>query len=396
MVKFSRGYYAKLAKSGVIFTSQFIPSSNDNFQDYIDYMDRKEAVTNKDLKSYSGYNEYMDNPYKTTGIFTNDYSFISKEQKEDIKNIFDISQKNGSVLWQDVYSFDNRWLEEHGIYDNKKNILDEEKLKEAVRRSLSYSFKKMDMTESGFWCGNIHYNTKHIHIHIAICEPSPTRTRGKRTQKTLDTMKSKFANYLLDYSKEYSHINNLIRESIVKDSKNIDLKKDRVVKKHIKNIIDNLPSDSRHWHYNYNTMKDSKVHLNKLIDYYLEEYKPKEYKELLTELNKQKERLKRTYGVGKRAKYKDYKTNKIKELYTRIGNTILKEIKEDLKREKELEKRKVAFNNEVKSLKSSIKYTNIKVNKSFNEINKLMSNEIENLKNQSYYQQIQNEISYER
>ena len=396
MVKFSRGYYAKLAKSGVIFTSKFVPSSNDNFQDYIDYIARKEAVTNKDLKSYSGYNEYMDNPYKTTGIFTNDYSFISKEQKEDIKNIFDISQKNGSVLWQDVYSFDNRWLEEHGIYDKEKNILDEEKLKEAVRRSVKYSFKKMDMEESGFWCGNIHYNTKHIHIHVAICEPNPTRARGKRTQKTLDTMKSKFANYLLDYSKEYSHINNLIRESIVKDSKNIELKKDKVVKKHIKNIIDNLPSDSRHWHYNYNTMKDSKVHLNKLIDYYLEEYKPKEYKELLSELDKQKERLKRTYGVGKRSKYKDYKTNKIKELYTLMGNTILKEIKEDLKREKELEKRKVAFNNEVKSLKSNIKYTNIKVNKSFNEINKLMSNEIENLKNQSYYQQIQNEISYER
>ena len=45
------------------------------------------------------------------------------------------------VMWQTVISFDNRWLEQNGIYDSQKQILDEQKLKEVTRLAVNRLLK---------------------------------------------------------------------------------------------------------------------------------------------------------------------------------------------------------------------------------------------------------------
>ena len=373
----------------IVFKSKFITHSSKEFKSYIDYINREDAVRNNSFSRYSLYNDYMGNPQKTTSIFTRFSSKLSEKEKIDLKNNFAKAQNNGSIMWQEVYSFDNNFLKRQGLYDPITNSLDEEKIKEAIRKSIDYSLEKTNIKDSAIWSGAIHYNTDNIHIHVAICEPNPTQNRGKRTQKTLDDMKSKFINHLLDFDNEYKEINNLLRENLAYSNKKSLLMKDIEMKKILNEIVKNLPSDKRHWHYNYNTMSDARVYLDKLTDYYIKKYKSKEYKELIDKLNKHEKELEIIYGKGQEGKhldkFKDYKDNKIKELYTRMGNKTLSEIKE-------IYNEKYSIKNNSKVYKSNSIYIS---KKDINKISKALGNELDNIKNQNIYERLQREIEYE-
>ncbi|WP_257130873.1 relaxase MobL, partial [Bacillus thuringiensis] len=75
----------------------------------------------------------MGNEEKTSSLFTKEEDVVSLDGKNRLKEAFKKAQKNKSVLWQDVISFDNEWLEKHGIYDSKSKMLDEEILKDVTR-----------------------------------------------------------------------------------------------------------------------------------------------------------------------------------------------------------------------------------------------------------------------
>lgn len=365
---------------GVVVISKFLISSNKKFKKYINYMGRDEAIRNEYFNRYSIYEDYMGNPEKTTGLFDSNSNCMSKEEKEYAQKLFEQAQKNGSVMWQDVFSFDNKWLEEQGIYDPITGSLDENKIKNAVRKAIDYSLEKKDMKDTAIWNGAIHYNTDNIHIHVAICEPNPKTTRGKRTQKTLDKMKSVFVNELLNSRENYKAINDSIRNNIV--SPNEEKMNDINLKRLAKKVIKNLPDDKRQWHYGYNTMKEANKYLDEMTEYYIKTYKRKEYEELLEKLDKQEQILKEAYGEGGREKYKDYKQNKIDELYQRMGNAFLTEIKNI-----QLEDKKT-YN---KPFKKRYNKT-ILSKKDINRINKALGNEVERAKNISYYEQLQQKI----
>lgn len=364
---------------GVVVISKFLISSNKKFKKYINYMGRDEAIRNEYFNRYSIYEDYMGNPEKTTGLFDSSSNCMSKEEKEYAQKLFEQAQKNGSVMWQDVFSFDNKWLEEQGLYDPLTGSLDENKIKNAVRKAIDYSLEKKDMKDTAIWNGAIHYNTDNIHIHVAICEPNPKTTRGKRTQKTLDKMKSVFVNELLNSRENYKDINNSIRNEIIDSNKKV---KDKKLKRLAKKVIKNLPDDKRQWHYGYNTMKEANKYLDEMTEYYIKTYKRKEYEELLEKLDKQEQILKEAYGEGGREKYKDYKQNKIDELYQRMGNAFLTEIKNI-----QLENKKT-YN---KPFKKRYNKT-ILSKKDINRINKALGNEVERAKNISYYEQLQQKI----
>ena len=79
-------------------------------------------------------------------------------------------------MWQTVISFDNRWLEQNGIYDSQKQILDEQKLKEVTRLAVNRLLKSEGL-EHAVWSAGIHYNTDNLHVHIATVEPYPMREK---------------------------------------------------------------------------------------------------------------------------------------------------------------------------------------------------------------------------
>ena len=373
-----------MATPGIIVSSKFIECSAKEFNSYIDYIDRKEAIRNNAYNRYSLYNDYMGNPTKTTGLFNNDVDFMNEKDKENSKELFAKAQENKSIMWQDVYSFDNKWLIKQGLYNPITKELDEEKIKRAVRKSTNYILEKDGLKDSCIWNGAIHYNTDNIHIHVAICEPNPTTKRGKRTQKTLDNMKSIFANELLNDKELYKEINKNIREDIIKPKKDFSSFNDKKMKKLLLKAVKNLPKDKRHWHYEYNTMSKSNMYIDEMTKHYINTYKKDEFDTFIKNLDKQEEIFKEIYGVGSRKKYKDYKQNKIDELYKRMGNTILKEIK-DYVREEELKK----YEN------NKSKWFNLKINFSKSDINKIkkaMSNDLDSYKNMSYYEQLQRKI----
>ncbi|EOA3387141.1 MobP2 family relaxase, partial [Enterococcus hirae] len=227
-------------------TGKFARPGSSAFQSYIDYMDREEAIRNEAYDSYSaftnkegtnatyegdeeetleGYIRYMANPNKTSRLFSNDKHRLDENDVKEMKKQFTAAAKNGSAMWQDVFSFDNQWLVQHGYLDPKTNQLDEEKIHYAVRLAMTTMLEEEKMSTSAVWTASIHYNTDNIHVHVATVEPYPTRelktfidsetgekvteVKGYRSKKTIRKMKSSFANQLLGLQKERAQIDSL-------------------------------------------------------------------------------------------------------------------------------------------------------------------------------------------
>ncbi len=128
-------------KAGCIVKTKFVKASSDIFGGYIDYIDRENAVRNDAIPLYSIYSDYMDNPEKTTDLFTASSDHLNDDEKASLKKIYEKAQKNGSPMWQTVISFDNRWLEDNGLYDSSTKILNTKKLMEYARNSVNPMLK---------------------------------------------------------------------------------------------------------------------------------------------------------------------------------------------------------------------------------------------------------------
>lgn len=429
----------------LVHKTKFVISSSKMYSSYVDYIDRKDAIRDKNFNKYSLYNDYMDNEMKSSGLFSSDKNNLSEEEKKHMKNLFTIAKNNKSILWQDVFSFDNKKLEELGFYNSNSKDIDEVIMREATCNAMNTLLKEENIIESAIWTASIHYNTDNIHVHIATCEPYPTKNRGKRKPKTMQRMKSKFANTLINYDKNYTKINSIIRDNLINDKreilfdKDMALTNDRHLKFLYKKAIESLPENKKHWQYGYNTMKPCRVYLDRITDYYLSNYKLEEYKDLENLLNKQEQDLKSIYGEGNHNRYKDYKNNKKDDLYKRMGNSTLKEIKillakddsnilsktnnvgaytyqkdvtkilssaliDDKDDHYSENKNKYLF--EVEKDKSYKKVRNNTTDTKFKkryinskDINKLkheLGNEISNYKNQIAYERLQQEIEYHR
>lgn len=322
-----------MSRPAIIHKSRFITSKSRKFKSYIDYIDRDEATRTYKFSQFSLYNDYMGNPEKSGSIFTNSKNYLNKKDLEKLKEKFEMAQKNGSIMWQDVFSFDNEWLIENGYYDKETHILNEEKLRLAVRKSMRYVLEKDNMN-SALWSASFHYNTNNIHVHIATVDLSNNpRKRGKRTPNTLKQMKSRFVNELISRNETYKKINELIRDNIVKNRENFLSSKDKVLREKTLQLIKNLPNNQRYWYYGYNKIDSIKPLLNSISHYYIKTYHKKEYDELIRNLNKKELELKRIYGEGNKEMYKDYKKNELNNLYKRMGNSILTELREYAKEE---------------------------------------------------------------
>lgn len=374
---------------GVINKVKFIRNGSSKFKNFIDYIDRSEATRKKNFDKYSAYNNYMGNPEKIGSLFTKDKHSLTEKEVKKLKKDFDKAQSNGSNMWQEVFSFDNEFLEANGLYDSENGALDEEKIQEATRRAMEELSKRegfKDLT----WSASLHYNTDNIHVHIASVEINPSRERGKFKPKTLYNMKSSFVNSLLDKQKDLDKINSLIRDNLIQGKKEMSFKEDIEMRKMVKEIVQKLPSDKRQWHYNYNSMQEVRPLIDNLTKYYIETYKKDEFKELVDRLEKEDKFYKEVYGKRK-VETTTYKDNKIQDLYTRMGNTILKEIKEYVK-EEDLKSQKKFENLQEKWERNR----NIIITKQgISMMKKSLNNDINSMKNQREYEKLQNSIEYD-
>lgn len=355
----------KPIQAGCIVKTKFCKPTASEFSAYIEYMDRDEATRTEMLSAYNLYNDYMDNPEKTSGLFCKTKTDMSQEEKVQLKETFSHAQDNGSIMWQTVISFDNRWLVQNGIYDMDNNVLDERKLKEISTGAVNRMLVNEGL-EHAVWSGAIHYNTDNVHIHIATVEPEPMREMksyqvyevdakgeyvkdknnkripvrdangelvkrmeyiGRFKGKSIEACKRYMVNEILQQREYNLDINKFIRESVIKQKKEHPLSKDADLKEKFLAIYKCLPRSGNRglWNYNNSVMSEIRPMLDDLSDAYIKKYHQDEYRAFLKTLRQQARTYKEAYGQKSK---RDYAEGKIKDLHQRLGNQILKEMKE--------------------------------------------------------------------
>ncbi|MDC2867797.1 MobP2 family relaxase [Bacillus sp. BP-3] len=381
---------------GVVTVSRFVTPGRETFQDYVEYIDREDAKKEHGAhaKMFSLYQDYMGDTEKTSSLFTEHSNRLKENEKKELKQLFQLGQKNGSIMWQDVITFDNHWLAEQGVYDAKTRTVDETKLIDVTRLAMAEMLKREKLEHTAVWSGAIHYNTDNIHIHVATVEPFPTRDRGKRKQKTLDAMKGKVVQNLLDRGQEQKQINDLIRKNMVSKKKEDSTLtwRNRELKPLFKFIYKRLPDDKRQWQYSYNTLRPLRPYLDDLTQKYIEKNHKEDYIQFLEKLDKEVDVLKRAYGegTGDKKRYENYKENKIEELHKRMGNAFLQEMKEYDKERQRIDKML-----ERKTMERKNFQQNVSMQYALRKMEGALKSEYESWKNQRYYERLQKEIQYQ-
>lgn len=110
--------------------------------------------------------------------------------------------------------------------------------------------------------------------------------------------------------------------------------------------------------------------------------------------------MREAYGEGEeeKSRYEHFAENKIKDLYTRLGNAVLKEMKEVAKQrelQNRIRKRKRIRSPAFQRLKKGVR-RRTSFSKSLNEINRNMNFEYESWKNQRHFERLQEELEYEK
>ncbi|MGN4667493.1 MobP2 family relaxase [Bacillus cereus group sp. MYBK234-1] len=355
----------KEAEAQVLLTSPDSFNTTSDFEKYVSYMGRKYALEskkkinktekeemdllNKHIEDLSPNrnenNQELEKEVKgiLPGVFSKEKNVITQNDLTDIKELVGKAQNKGSVYYQDVISFDTDFLITQKLYDPKTDILDENRIRNASQKMMDQLFKDEKIEESnGFWFASIHRNTEHIHIHFGTVEKENRRKlvtkvvngktyyepKGKRKQSTLDHMKTTFANSLVDRTSELSRISNLRNELVQEIKEEFQGSKERKQNREVvllQEIYDGLPSNKKDWTYGSKKMpKETRNKIDELTGLLMKDNPLfKEYEEAV---EKESSFQKGLYGESERED-KDYAKNQMKDMYKRMGNSLLKELK---------------------------------------------------------------------
>lgn len=336
---------------------------SEDFSNYISYMGRSHALSSKEklspdqqeqLEFMKGKakefkekitkqvdvlnNEVVKDQSIMTGLFNSTKDDLTVAEEAEIKKQFSKAEKNGSILFKDVVSFDTADLIEAKIYNPETKELDRKKLIDAGRKMMEKMGSAEKMNETMLWTGMVHYNTNHFHIHFATVEMQNTRKmmtkkengieyqqpRGMRPQSTIDDMKSTFANEIFGRGEELARASEL-RNKLVQDIKSQLSSTSTFEMKLMNEIRDELPENKKNWTYSSKKMKaETRAKIDVLTTSLMKD--TPDYNNYLSLLKEESAARIQMYGDTKRAD-KDYFKNKEEEIKKRLGNSFLKELK---------------------------------------------------------------------
>lgn len=217
-------------------------------------------------------------------------------------------------------------------------------MKEIVREAMNKMIEEEKMHDS-IWTASFYYNTDNIHVHIATVELDRShlalvhgqdkktkemlfdeqgepilQRRGWRKDKTRMTVWSSVANQIVDRSKAYKRIDELIRDTATK-TKRIDLTEVQEVSQLFEQALHYLPKEMNQWYYGYRTINEARPYIDELVETYLSTYHSEELEELHFQLDDQVALSERLYGSD--SQFNSYKQNKLDDLRERMGNAVL-------------------------------------------------------------------------
>lgn len=213
--------------------------------------------------------------------------------------------------------------------------------------------------------------------------------KGGWKPSTISSGKSLAINKLLDQQKENDLINSIMRDCIIEGKKNIQLRNDTKLQHEFMNIFDQLPMDRRQWAYASNVFgSERREQLDRLSKKFIEKYFPDEMKELTGLLEKQVATYEEAYGSGNFDREK-YIGNKMRDLYKRLGNSILREMKNLAGGSNNS-----GSNNSGRRSagKNKSDYSQADLGKSMLALKRYLEKDIDNYKNQIKYERLEDEI----
>ena len=386
---------------GLVAVTKFVRPGSKTFASYINYMDRDEAIKGGNVRaSYSAYSEeYMGNPEKSTGLFSMDYDQLSADTAQIYKEQFQKAQDDGSLLWQTVISFDNRWLEELGIYDSSTQELDEARI-----RGMTRIFMKTLLEKEGLhlasWTAAVHYNTDNIHVHIAIVDPESEREKvkdgkyagepkGTWSIRSIRYAKSAAVNELLDLDREMKQLNDLVRECIVKPLREQG-QHEVLLQNELEQLLTKLEQsvpDIHKWQYGLSEMKPYRKEIDAITTNWLQQVHPEEYQKIQAAWEYLQKKQERAYGANNRKK--DYQRNQEADLYKRCGNAVLQVL-----REIEMEKKKAEWQSQTsgKRVRIGHRISNLRIRR----LGRYFEDNYRHYKNQAAYNAAQRQTQWNR
>lgn len=400
-------------KAGVVLVSKFVTSTNNGFAGYIEYINRDDATRNDAFQKYNifhpedfdNYQDYMANPEKTSALFTSDKNLLTDEEKQQLKNLFSQGQKNGNLMWQHVISFDNRWLKDNGLYDPETHSVNEEKVMEYTRLAVREMQKREGLLYSSVWSASIHYNAAHhIHVHIAMTEPMQSarpmkeyngikQPRGKFKQSTLDRTKSVMINRILNQQPQNKIINDIIRNNVVAQKKKISIKNDFKFAKKMEMLYLCLPKDNLQvWNYNSKEIKHLKPFLDSISKDYLNCYHKEDIEQLQDALKEQEQKYSTAYGDTKRHQ-NHYAENKMQDLYMRLGNAILKELRDYEKQIRYQRFQEIKAAKQKYTKEKAVFQTKVDMQRIWKKLKYILKDETQHFKNLNAYEELERENS---
>lgn len=287
----------------------------------------KDGADGKSLKDFSSMNDLYE---KEFGIFDDtknfdEYYIWNKNgdvSKSDI--LKDIPSDVSGKMWTLVISFPPDFALESGLRTKQDYYL----MTKAIMPKFILD-NDLDLTNT-LWYASYHKDTDNPHLHITIFEKEQRRKKDTIEKTAMKYLKSNIASYLVDNTSFYQDqdylflgLDNEVRKSnFTKVEKELFFtdKFRKSLNKDLLNLYNKLPKKGR-LQYNAKNMAYCRDDINKIIDKILYhdniKYEFEKYYHHLEEIERQQKKM---YGNSKNNKYIE---NKMKRLYSRIGNDIL-------------------------------------------------------------------------
>lgn len=346
-------------KAGIVTKSKFISPSDKRYSKAIDYISRDAAQRNHVVESYHAFADdgalnIKNDEGRITPLFTRNKSYVDSKEKDQLKRGFEVAKQNESPMWQTVFSFDNDYLKEVGLYsEGEHGFLNEEALRNAARVAMNKMIDDMKLGDTVEWAGAIHFNTDNIHIHTMMVVKQPEDVlekmvyknqsvyRGKIPPVTQRGMKSTFANAIENREPALIRISQLLRQELKAGIKDMEWTKDAALLYQLNLLKKELPKDLRTWQYKRSEMVELRPKIDLITHKVLADYHGSALNEFERLLKDQSYFYKRVYGENAKEGNlgKTYQDNKRKELSETVGNALLTKLKEEANHFEVMERR---------------------------------------------------------
>ena len=329
-VLFRAKYYTKDSKEYGFYSSQ------DSSNDYLQYVlsGVKEGET-KDFLDYTG------NPEKSSGAFSKDGILTYQERKEireELKN-------TDAQIWSLLLSFEEKFGKEHlKSWRDAKDIIEAEFPRFLKENNIKY--------DNVVWFAGLHENTDNRHIHICFFEKEPLRVTSKSKERrfhegplkklSMDNLKIHVEQRMSGVEYDIKSARNSIvdqTEEYLNQAVNPKIEFDKTIKKKLMNLYRKAPKGN--YGYESSAMDEIRDDIDEITTAFLmkDNKASFEYVNLLKKLSEADKRTKEICesqhipfeGRQMAPKFK-------KDLYRRVGNRILRYIRDAKSQESSIHK----------------------------------------------------------